>query len=104
MRKFSSLSWRNLRSRPLRATLNGLGIVLGVGLIFAVVSLSSNLVSTFEDLFDTVYGKTDLIVSTENSAGIIPDSTLEKVRSIEGVAGASGIIQTISSIVKNGRA
>ncbi|MFY9476158.1 MAG: FtsX-like permease family protein, partial [Aquabacterium sp.] len=42
--------------------------------------------------------------STENSAGIIPDSTLEKVRSIEGVAGASGIIQTISSIVKNGRA
>lgn len=103
MRKFSSLSWRNIRSRPVRATLNAIGIVLGVGLIFAVTALSTNLVNTFDSLFDSIYGETDLIVGTENNAGLLPDDTLTKIRATDGVQSAGGTISSVLVLVKDGK-
>lgn len=103
MRKFSSLSWRNIRSRPLRAGLNAIGIVLGVGLIFAVTALSTNLVNTFDSLFDSIYGETDLIVATENAAGLLPQGTLEKIEGVEGVEAAEGSVQSVLVLVKDGK-
>jgi putative ABC transport system permease protein len=104
MRSFKSLAWRNIRSRPLRAGLNAIGIVLGVGLVFAVTALSTNLVNTFDSLFDSVYGETDIIVSTTNSAGLLPDGTLEKVQATDGVEDATGLLQSLLTLVKNGKA
>ncbi len=104
MRSFKSLAWRNIRSRPLRAGLNAIGIVLGVGLVFAVTALSSNLVSTFDSLFDSVYGETDIVVSTTNSAGLLPDGTLEKVQATDGVEDATGVVQSLLTMVKDGKA
>ena len=34
-----AMSWRSVKAHKLRSLLNALGIVLGVGLIFAVISL-----------------------------------------------------------------
>lgn len=104
MRTFNSLSWRNIRSRPLRAGLNAIGIVLGVGLVFAVTALSANLVRTFDNLFDSVYGNTDIVVTTANGGGILPGGTIERVKATDGVEQATGVISSIMTLVKDGRA
>ncbi len=103
MRRFNSLAWRNISSRPLRAGLNAIGIVLGVGLVFAVTALSTNLVNTFDSLFDSVYGETDIIVATTNAAGVLPDDTLEKVQATSGVEDAVGTIGSVLTLVENGK-
>ncbi|MBJ7348669.1 MAG: FtsX-like permease family protein, partial [Thermoleophilaceae bacterium] len=104
MKRFNSLAWRNIRSRPTRAGLNAIGIILGVGLIFAVTALSSNLVKTFDDLFDSLYGDTDLIVSTENGTGIVPDKTYEKIVATDGVDDATALISSVLVLVRDGKA
>ncbi|MBI5310781.1 MAG: FtsX-like permease family protein [Actinobacteria bacterium] len=91
-----ALAWRSVTSRKLRAILNGLGIVLGVALIFSVLSLSRTIVTTFDELFSSVYGQTDLIVSGADYAGTVDESLLEKVRAVDGVDIA---VPSISSIV-----
>ena len=51
LRRFSSLSFRNLGSRLQRTILTAIGIVLGVGIVFGVLTLSNTMSSTFKDLF-----------------------------------------------------
>jgi putative ABC transport system permease protein len=97
-----SLAWRSITSRKLRAGLNGLGIVLGVALIFSIISLSQTIVSTFNGLFDNIYGATDIIVSGQDSAGTISAGTLEKVRSTKGVDSVSTSVSTAMTLVRNG--
>ena len=47
LRRFSHLSLRNLGSRPQRTLLTAVGIVLGVGIVFGVLTLSETMSSTF---------------------------------------------------------
>src|SRR5919204_411023 len=68
MRSFGSLAFRQVRSRRLRSLLTAAGIVLGVGMILGVLLLAATIHRTFNDLYDTVYGRTDLIVS--GAAGV----------------------------------
>jgi putative ABC transport system permease protein len=76
-----------LRRRPVRAALTAAGIVLGVGMVVAVLSLSATLLDGFEDLYDVVYGKTDLIVSRDVGGAQTPfdESALEEVLAVPGV-------------------
>lgn len=105
MRSFGSLAPRQLRARPLRALLTAAGIVLGVGMVFGVLLLSATVFSTFEDLYDSAYGRTDLVVSGEGSTGSLAPATLKKVRQTEGVAEVSpNVFSTFTLIDERGRA
>lgn len=92
----ASLSWRSVKARKGRAVLNGLGIVLGVALFFSVLSLSKTIVSTFDELFSSVYGETDLIVGGSNMAGTVDQELLTKIK---GLGGVEKVAATVSGVV-----
>ena len=84
---FTGLSLRALRARPLRAVLTAGAIVLGVGMVFGVLLLVGTIHSTFDRLYDSVYGKTDIVVSGEQSVGSLPEPTIDRVRRRAGRGG-----------------
>ena len=104
MRSFGSLAFRQVRARRLRALLTAAGIVLGVGMIFGVLLLAATIQRTFTDLFDSVYGKTDLVVSGTDQTGL-PHSTLREVRNTPGVEDAEANVFSVFNLVgESGRA
>src|SRR5918996_4367799 len=100
MRSFAGLAPRQLRARRLRALLTAAGIVLGVAMILGVLLLSATIQRTFSDLFDSVYGRTDLVVSGSQSSGSLRAATLREVRRTEGVADAVGNIQSRFNLIE----
>jgi putative ABC transport system permease protein len=102
LRSFGGIGLRSLRARPLRSLLTTAGIVLGVGMVFGVLILVGTIHSTFTNLFDAIYGNTNLIVSGKNSIGSVPADTLGKVRRVEGVKAAEGNVYGIFRIVGEG--
>src|SRR6188472_1518989 len=98
MRSFGSLAFRQVRARRLRSLLTAVGIVLGVGMILGVLLLTVTIHRTFTDLFDSVYGRTDLIVSGVGGDAV-PHSTLAKARRTPGVAEAQGNVTSVFTLV-----
>jgi putative ABC transport system permease protein len=98
MRSFSSLAFRQVRARRLRALLTAAGIVLGVGMILGVLLLAATINRTFTDLFDSVYGKTDLVVSG-NGEDSLKASTLRTVTHAPGVGAAVGQVLSVFTVV-----
>jgi putative ABC transport system permease protein len=98
VRSFGSLAFRQVRARRLRALLTAAGIVLGVGMIVGVLVLAATIQRTFTDLFESVYGQTDLVVSGTDQTSL-PSSTLPKVRRTREVADAEGRITSVFSLV-----
>jgi putative ABC transport system permease protein len=88
----AGLSVRSLRARPLRAVLTTGAIVLGVGMVFGILLLTGTIHSTFARLYDSIYGRADLVVAGENSVGALPASTIDRVRATRGVETASGSV------------
>ena len=99
MRSYYGLSFRQLRTRKLRVLLTAAGIVLGVGMICGVLLLAATIQRTFTDLYDSVYGQTDLVVSGSESTGSLPQSALRRVKRTEGVEDASASILAVTSLV-----
>lgn len=99
MRSFGSLALRQVRARRMRAVLTAAGIVLGVGMILGVLLLTATINRTFTDLFDSVYGKTDLVVSGTEST-TLRDATLQRVRSTPGVEIAQGRVFSVFTLVE----
>jgi putative ABC transport system permease protein len=85
------LAARQLKTRPLRAALTAFGVVLGVGMVFGVLLLVGTIRHTFDDLVSSAWGKTDLLVSGEAN-GILPESTVARVRAVPGVSDAAPYI------------
>jgi hypothetical protein len=56
----------------LRSLLTAGAIMLGVGMVFGVLLLVGTIHSTFGRLYDGIYGKTDIVVSGEQSIGSLP--------------------------------
>ncbi len=98
MRSFGSLAIRQVRARRLRSLLTAAGIVLGVGMILGVLLLTVTIHKTFTDLFDSVYGRTDLIVSGVGGDSV-PRSTLAKARAVPEVAEAQGNVTSVFTLV-----
>ncbi len=92
---FTGLSLRSLRARPLRSLLTAGAITLGVGMVFGVLLIVGTIHSTFERLYDSIYGNADIVVSGDQSSGSLPGSTITRVRAVEGVESASGSIWSI---------
>lgn len=90
LHSFGGVGMRSLRARPLRSVLTTAGIVLGVGMAFGVLILVNTIHHSFENLYDSLYGKTSVIVSGRSSIGSVPASTLPRVRAVDGVKAAEG--------------
>jgi putative ABC transport system permease protein len=90
LHSFHGVGLRSLRARPLRSVLTTGGIVLGVGMAFGVLILVTTIHSSFEGLFDAIYGRTSVVVSGSNSIGSVPEGELPKIRRVQGVKAAEG--------------
>ena len=98
MRSFGSLAFRQVRARRLRALLTTAGIVLGVAMILGVLLLTVTIHRTFNDLFDSVYGRTDLVVSGVGGDAV-RHSTLREVRRAPEVEEAEGVVFSVFTLV-----
>jgi putative ABC transport system permease protein len=98
LRSFGSLAFRQVRARRLRSLLTAVGIVLGVGMILGVLLLTVTIHRTFTDLFDSVYGRTDLIVSGVGGDSV-PHRTLAKAREVPDVDQALGNVTSVFTLV-----
>lgn len=92
LRRFDGLALRQVRARRLRALLTAGGIVLGVAMILGVLLLTGTIRSTFEDFFASIYGRTDVIAIGRSDIGTVPEEALARVRAVEGVAEAQGVV------------
>src|SRR5688572_23231342 len=99
MRSFGSLAARQIRSRRGRALLTAAGIVLGVGMILGVLLLSATINRTFKDLYDSVYGRADLIVSGGGQEESLPKRAFAQVNGTLGVDEAVGRISSVFTLV-----
>jgi putative ABC transport system permease protein len=90
LRSFDGLAVRQLRTRPLRSALTAFGVVLGVGMVFGVLLLVGTVRHTFDDLIDSAWGTTDLVVSPK--AGMLSQDTIDRVLAVPGVRDAGGMI------------
>jgi putative ABC transport system permease protein len=91
VRSFNSLALRQLRTRPLRSVLTAFGVVLGVGMVFGVLLLVGTIRATFDEVIDSAWGETDLIVMGEGS-GTMAEDTLDRIREVDGVREAAGMV------------
>ncbi len=98
MRNFGSLALRQVRSRRARSLLTAAGIVLGVGMILGVLLLSATINRTFADLYDSVYGRADLIVSGGGEDSL-PRDAFRTASEARGVDEAVGRIQSVFTLV-----
>ncbi len=99
LRRFSGLSFRNLRARVQRTLLTAVGIVLGVGIVFGVLTLSNTMSGTFKDLFTRAYGSSDLTVTAAGGSGGFDQRVVREVRSQEGVGFAAPRYSFSSSLI-----
>ena len=84
LRRFTGLSFRNLRARVQRTLLTAVGIVLGVGIVFGVLTLSNTMSGTFKELFTRAYGAADLTVTAAGGSGGVDPQGPEEGRRDEG--------------------
>jgi putative ABC transport system permease protein len=91
----TGLSLRSLWARPLRSLLTAGAVVLGVGMMFGVLLLVGTIHSTFTQLYDSIYGRTDVVVSGKQSEGSLPQSMIVRVRAVPGVKAAAGDIYSV---------
>jgi putative ABC transport system permease protein len=103
LRRFSGISLRNLRARAQRTLLTAIGIVLGVGIVFGVLTLSDTMASTFKQLFSKAYGSADLTVTAAGGSGVFDERVLEKVRSYQGVASAAPRTSLSAALILDGK-
>lgn len=96
-------TWKSLLARKVRLILSGLAVVLGVMFVSGAFVLTDTLGRSFDAVFADAYEGVDVNVSAkpkialsetegEQVAAALPAATLEKVRTVGGVAEATGIV------------
>ena len=99
LRRFSGLSLRNLRARPQRTVLTTVGIVLGVGIVFGVLTLSETMSTTFTELYSRAFGAADLVVTARGGSGGFEEAVVDEVRATEGVESAAPRLSVPASLI-----
>jgi len=79
------LAWRTLAARPLRTFLTILGVMLGVGVLSASLSMGAGIDAAVNRTVRDVVGAADLRVSAFLERGL-SDATVAAIRDTEGVA------------------
>jgi putative ABC transport system permease protein len=103
LRRFSNLSLRNLSARPQRTLLTAVGIVLGVGIVFGVLTLSDTMSGAFRELFSRAYGAADLTVTAAGGNGPFDGGVVEEVRGVPDVESAAPRLSQPASLILGGR-
>jgi putative ABC transport system permease protein len=103
LRRFSGISLRNLRARVQRTLLTAIGIVLGVGIVFGVITLSDTMSSTFRELYSRAFGAADLTVTAAGGSGTFDEKMSEKLRGYEGVESAAPRLSLPASLILDRR-
>ncbi len=109
------VTWKGLLAHKLRLILTSLAIVLGVTFISGTLVLTDTLHNTFTTLFGQVYQHVDFEVRAKaafsgsggqaNPRPPIPDSIVQTVQKVPGVAYANGSVQGYAQFVaKDGKA
>ncbi|SCF23394.1 putative ABC transport system permease protein [Micromonospora viridifaciens] len=108
---------KSLLARKLRLILSGLAVVLGVMFVSGAFVLTDTLGRTFDAIFADAYQGVDVNVAAkpkiavsemegEQTAAPFPAATVEKVRTVPGVASATGMVAADGArlIGSNGKA
>src|SRR5207244_7982749 len=101
---------KGLLGRKARATLTAIAIVLGVAMVSGTYILTDTIKSAFSTVFSRVYKNTDVVITAESAIGgeqnsglavapSLPAALLNKVRTLPGVAQASGGISDHAQLV-----
>jgi putative ABC transport system permease protein len=99
LRRFSGLSFRNLRARVQRTLLTAIGIVLGVGIVFGVITLSDTMSSTFRELYSRAFGAAEVTVTAAGGSGTFDEGVVEKIRGYKGVKSAAPRLSLPASLI-----
>jgi putative ABC transport system permease protein len=96
---------RGLAGRKLRAILTALAIILGVAMISGTYVLTDTIDKAFKNIFTSVYEGTDAVISGREAFETdfgepppFPESALEEVRALPGVAAAEGSIDDFAQL------
>jgi putative ABC transport system permease protein len=94
---------RNLLAHKLRLALSGLAIVLGVAFVSGTMIFTDTLSKTFNDLFSSTAADVNVEAAAAfdssfagegtGTASTVPESAVDTVRDVEGVAAAAGFVQ-----------
>lgn len=85
------ISVREVLSRPTRALLTFIGIVIGVAAVVSVFLTTSNTRVAQREMLRAVSGRADLEIQANGAQGF-PYATLEKIRQVEGIKVAAPAI------------
>jgi putative ABC transport system permease protein len=102
-----SLVLRGFAQRKVRVLLTGIAIALGVALMAGTYILTDTINHAFSEVFAASYANKAVVVTpkealgrgTRSQAAQIDEATLARVRSVPGVAAASGGVQTRATLL-----
>ena len=96
-------TWRSLKAHKARMLLSGLAVVLGVAFVVGTFIFTDTLKGTFDELFANEVP--DVVITQQLEEGgddgrgsavsVVPQSVLDEVREMPGVARATGDVQTL---------
>jgi putative ABC transport system permease protein len=92
VRRLSSLAWRSLLARPLRAFLTAAGIALGVAVLFASLSAGATMDAAVDRAATDEIGHADARVQALEERGLGAD-TIAAVEGVPGVAVAAPALE-----------
>jgi putative ABC transport system permease protein len=106
----SKLVLRGFAQRKVRALLTGIAIVLGVALMAGTYILTDTINHAFSEVFASAYKQKAVVVTAKETLGKGSESqtypiraaTIARVRSVSGVAGASGDVSTRATLLTTG--
>ena len=105
------IAWRSLTAHKLRTILTTLAILLGVAMICGTYVLSDQIDKGFKNIFTDAYKGIDVAVArkaefsgqmTGATAGL-PESMIDEVRGVDGVAEAYGYVTGMGAVAVDGK-
>jgi putative ABC transport system permease protein len=93
---------RRLRVHWVQELLAGLGIAIGVGLVFAVQVANSSITSSAQEMVKAMAGHATLQVSARDSRGF-PADVADRIRALPGVAAAAPVLEQRATVVRAGQ-
>src|SRR4051794_6733192 len=112
------IAWKGAMARKLRLALTATSIVLGVAFVSGTFVLTDTLNATFDRIFGNAEAGVSVVVrgtesfapsqegggATIDERSLVPDTVLQRVRTVPGVASAIGVANGYAQLVYAGKA